>query len=128
MNKGETVTVFNDMCLMAPALLIDKRIKWENSDSTSADAVFTNNDITISAKLLFNEQGQLVNFISDDRYDLSGDTPMNFRFSTPVREYRNYNGINVMSYGEAIWHYPDGEFVYGKFRLKDMEYNCKIVE
>lgn len=128
MDKGETVTVFNDMCLMAPASLIDERITWGNSDSTFADAVFTNNDITISAKLLFNEQGQLVNFISDDRYDLSGDTPMNYRFSTPVRDYRNYNGINVMSYGEAFWHYPDDEFVYGKFRLKNIEYNCKIVE
>lgn len=25
---SETVTFFNDMCVMAPAALIDKRIKW----------------------------------------------------------------------------------------------------
>ena len=42
MNKAETVTVFNDMCLMFPASLIDKRIKWEPIDSTSANATFTN--------------------------------------------------------------------------------------
>lgn len=30
MNQGETVTLFNDLCLMAPAALIDKeRIQWE---------------------------------------------------------------------------------------------------
>jgi hypothetical protein len=28
MDKAETVTLFNDMCLMAPATLIDKRIQF----------------------------------------------------------------------------------------------------
>lgn len=32
-NKAETVTLFNDMCLMAPAALIDKRIEWFAIDS-----------------------------------------------------------------------------------------------
>ena len=128
MNKAETVTVFNDMCLMAPASLIDMRVSWGSSDSTYADATYTNNDISISAKLFFNEIGQLTDFISDDRYDLSGDSPMNYRFSTPVKEYRKFGSMNVMAYGEAIWHYPDGEFVYGKFRLKNIEYNCDSVE
>jgi len=128
MNKAETVTVFNDMCLMAPASLIDKRVSWGSSDSTYADAIYTVNDISISAKLFFNEIGQLIDFISNDRYDLSGDSPMNYRFSTPVKDYREFGGINVMSYGEAVWSYPDGDFAYGKFRLKSIEYNCKSVE
>jgi hypothetical protein len=46
-----------------------------------------------------------------------------YRFSTPVTDYKNINGINVPTYGEAIWHYPDGEFVYGKFSLKTIHYN-----
>ena len=29
MNQGETVTLLNDMCFMAPATLIDKNIKWD---------------------------------------------------------------------------------------------------
>jgi len=28
-----------------------------------------------------------------------------------------------MTYGEAIWHYPDGKFIYGKFNLQQVEYN-----
>lgn len=128
MNIAETVTVFNDMCLMAPASLVDKRVTWGSSDSTYADAIFTNNDISISARLLFNEIGQLTDFISDDRFDISGDTPMKFRFSTPVKDYKKIGGSNVMSYGEAVWHYPNGEFVYGKFRLKNIDYNCNHAE
>lgn len=46
-----------------------------------------------------------------------------YRFSTPVKEYTQINERNVIKYGEAVWHYPDGEFVYGKFYLKSIEYN-----
>lgn len=121
MDKAETVTLFNDMCLMVPATLIDKRIQWEPMDSLTTKAVFTNRGISISATLYFNEAGQLINFISDDRTAISD--MKQYRFSTPVKDYKNINGINVPTYGEAIWHYPDGEFVYGKFNLKSIEYN-----
>ncbi len=122
MDQAETVTLFNDMCLMAPATLIDKRITWQAIDSNSAKATFTNHAITISAILYFNEQGQLVDFISNDR-DVN-----HYPFSTPVSNYKNINGINIMTYGEAIWHYPDGKFVYGKFNLKEVEYNVTAMK
>jgi hypothetical protein len=123
MNKTETVTLFNDMCLMVPATLIDKRIQWQPIDSLTTKAVFTNRGISISAILYFNELGQLINFTSDDRTSISD--MKQYRFSTPVAAYKNINGINVMSGGEAIWHYPDGEFVYGKFNLKNIKYNLR---
>jgi len=123
MNKAETVTVFNDMCLMAPAVLIDKRIEWTPIDSFSAKAIFTNGKNKITATLYFNEQGQLINFISDDRYAI-GDMKQ-YRFSTPVKEYSQMNGRNIWKYGETVWHYPEGEFVYGKFTLKSIEYNVE---
>lgn len=122
MNQAETVTLFNDMCLMAPATLIDKRITWQAIDSNSAKATFTNHSITISAILYFNEEGQLIDFISKDR-DVN-----NYPFSTPVSNYKNKNGLNIMTYGETIWHYPDGKFVYGKFDLKDVEYNVTVLK
>jgi hypothetical protein len=125
MNKAETVTILNDMCIMAPASLIDPRIFWEERDSESITAIFTHKGITVSAQLYFNEKGQLINFISDDRYDVSGDKPQRLRFSTPMSNYRNFHGINVPAYGEAIWHDPEGEFVYGKFYLRDIQYNVK---
>ena len=123
MNKTETVTLFNDMCLMVPSTLIDKRIQWEPIDSLTTKAVFTNRGISISAILYFNESGQLINFTSEDRTAISD--MKQYRFSTPVKDYKNLNGRNVPTYGEAVWHYQDGEFVYGKFNLKDIKYNLK---
>ena len=123
MNKAETVTVFNDMCLMAPASLIDKRIVWTAIDNLSAQATFTNGINKITATLYFNEQGQLINFISDDRYAVN--EMKQYRFSTPVKNYIQIDGRNIIQYGETVWHYPEGEFVYGKFTLKSIEYNVK---
>ena len=58
MNQGETVTLFNDMCFMAPASLIDRNIEWKEIDNITTDAKFTNGNITISATLYFTEEGQ----------------------------------------------------------------------
>lgn len=117
----ETVTFFNDLCLFAPAALIDPRITWEVLDDLSVKASFTTNNTVIMATLYFNEQGQLINFISNDRYSVS--EMKTYPFSTPTKNYKNINGYNLPTYGEAIWHYPDGEFVYGKFNVKSVEYN-----
>ena len=121
MNQTETVTLFNDMCIMAPSTLIDKRIEWETIDSTAVKAVFTNGANKISAALYFNETGQLLNFVSDDRYDVNA--MKQYRFSTPMKNYQQIDGRYVPVYGEAIWHYTEGEFVYGQFVLKSIEYN-----
>jgi hypothetical protein len=117
----ETVTFFNELCLFAPAALFDDRISWETLDALSAKATFNNNGTIISAILYFNEKGQLVNFVSNDRYSVSEMKA--FPFSTPASNYKNINGYQLPSYGEAIWHYPDGEFVYGKFEVVDITYN-----
>ena len=122
LNKAETVTVFNDMCLLAPATLIDERIQWQPIDNSSVKAAFTVNDISISAILYFNEKGQLVNFISNDRYAIAD--MKQYTFLTPVKDFKNINGYNLPGYGEAIWRYPDGDFSYGKFNTIRIQYNC----
>ena len=119
----ETVTFFNDLCLFAPGALIDERISWETIDGHSVKAYFENNGVTISAVLQFNEKGQLVNFESNDRYAVS--EMKKYPFSTPIKDYKNINGYNVPTFGKAIWQYPDGEFVYGKFNLISIEYNIE---
>jgi hypothetical protein len=121
MNKAETVTLFDDMCLMDPATLIDKQIKWKTIDNNNVEATIINEGFEIKANLIFNDKGQLINFISDDRYAIAD--MKRYRFSTLVKDYKSMNGINVPTYGEAIWHYPEGEFVYGKFYLKSIDYN-----
>jgi hypothetical protein len=118
MNVSETVTHFNDMCLLAPGSLIHSNIAWENINDNEVRAKFTNQGITISAILQFNSNGELVNFISDDRYYSSPTNKMQkARWMTPVRDYKEEGGIRFPSYGEAIWAMPEGNFTYAKMKI-----------
>jgi hypothetical protein len=126
MNRAETVTVLNDMCIMAPASLIDTRIQWETVDLHTVKATFHNEGNCITATLYFNDIGQLINFVSDDRYySPTGKTFESVRWSTPVSSYKNINGFNLAAYGEAIWNFPDEDLCYAKFNILDIKYNCK---
>ena len=124
LTKGETVTVLNDMCLMAPASLLSKQIAWEAIDSLKSKIIFTNGAMKVSAVLYFNEKGQLIDFISNDRYETN--TNQWLPFSTPVSDYQPINGMNLIAYGEAVWHYRDTSFTYGKFSVKMIKYNVSL--
>ncbi|OLY92014.1 hypothetical protein SAMN05444008_106208 [Cnuella takakiae] len=128
LDQAETVTFFNDMCVLAPATLVDTRIRWEAIDDASAKAYFTNGSTTISALLLFNKNGELVNFISDDRFAMNAGKLEQHRFSTPLSEYKWFGGYRLASKGEAVWHYPDGLFSYGEFELQSVAYNEAAVQ
>ena len=43
-------------------------------------------------------------------------------FTTPLGNYKDFQGYFLPGYGEAVWHYPEGEFVYGRFTLKELSY------
>jgi len=120
---AETVTFLNDLCLFAPAALVDPRIVWEPLDASSATATFPNKDARISAILYFNEKGYLSNFESRDRFDVNEKGF--FPFTTPVSDYQTYSNLTLPGYGEGVWHYPAGEFVYGRFWVRDIQYNLK---
>ena len=123
MDLSETVTFFNDMCCLAPPTLIDKRIKWLAVERNKVKASFTNNNITVSAWLYFNDKGELINFISDDRY--AADSGKQYPWSTPLKDYHETNGYNLMGNAEVIYSYPDRDLCYGIFKLISVKYNCK---
>ena len=125
MDQGETVTVFNDMCFMAPGTLLSKNIRWEILEPTVVNAIFTNGRLKISARLYFDEGGRLINFVSNDRFETKdGKVYKNYPWSTPVTEFGDINGRIIPAAARAIYHHPEGEFCYAEFFIKDIKYNC----
>jgi hypothetical protein len=124
LTMAETVTLLNDMCLMAPGNLHDQRLSWKEIDNLSCQVTLDNGKYKVSAILYFNEKGELINFVSDDRSALQDDGSLRkARWSTPVRDYRDFGGRKIPTYGEAIWNYPEGDFTYGIFSLTKVSYN-----
>lgn len=129
MDRAETVTLFNDLCILAPAALVDARVTWQPIDDHQARGAFTNGSHTVSAELVFNDDYELVDFVSEDRLRASSDgtTFIRQRWSTPVSDRRTFDSRRVSSRGEARWHAPDpeGEFCYLEFNLDDLIYNIR---
>lgn len=128
MNQAETVTIFNDMCFIAPATLIDSRITWEAINDTTVNAIYNNGGISISAVLYFNENGELVNFVSNDRYDTDGKFYVSYPWATPVEEYQMMNGYLLPSKAKLIYQRSDGDFTYGELEYKSVKYNLTSIE
>jgi hypothetical protein len=121
MNRSETVTFFNDLCVLAPGALVDVAVRWEALDPGSVRATYTQGSETISAVLTFDAQGDLAGFVSDDRYmSADGKTHVKHPWSTPVRNFRDYAGGRLARNGEAIWKLPDRDFTYGEFVLESL--------
>jgi hypothetical protein len=124
LTEAETVTLLNDICIFAPGALVDDRITWKEIDPHTVECRFTNGAYSVSARLIFDQEGALVNFVSDDRGALQDDgTLRKVPWSTPISEYKEFDGRRVPTYGETIYHYPEGPFTYGIFRLKSIRYN-----
>lgn len=138
LNRAETVTLFNDMWLLAPSTLIDAGIVWEEVDPLTVRATWTHAGNTIAATLSFDASGALTNFVSEDRArteDLQslGATEMSpgsavgsknrLRWSTPVSAWRDFGGRKLPVSAQAVWHLPSGDFVYGHFEILDATYN-----
>jgi hypothetical protein len=126
MDQSETVTVFNDRCVFAPASLIDPAIVWTVVDSAVVRAEWANGPHAISAFLRFAPSGELVDWWSDDRGGLTPDGKgvIWMRWSTPLSAYREFGGgRRLASHGEALWHAPEGTFSYITVEIDAVEVN-----
>ncbi|MFH1258203.1 MAG: DUF6544 family protein [Elusimicrobiota bacterium] len=119
MDEASLMRYFNEMMWFPTEYLSDK-IKWETIDKNSAKATYTDGALSCQAALYINEQCQLVNFIAK-RYN--SDRKKLFKWSTPISEYREVNGLRLPVKGEAIWHLDTGDFCYIKLEVTDIEYN-----
>lgn len=125
MDQAETVTLLNDLCVLAPAALVDAPIEWTPIDDHHARATFTNAGHTVRAVITFNDDHELVDFVSDDRLAASADgrmfTPRTW--STPITVFRSFDGRRLGVVGRARWH-PAGEpsFDYLEFHVDRISY------
>lgn len=129
MNQSELVTFFNDLCLMAPAALTDQNVKWLQTKSKAVLASYTNGSHEIKAWLLFNKEGALINFISDDRYAVSENNTFELvPWSTPIQSYKQENAYKLPFQGSGLYHYPNGKQTYIALQIESIQYNKSAID
>jgi len=124
LTRSETVTYFNDLCLLAPGELVRPAVAWEPVDDRTARARFTLGVNTIGATLVFDAEDRLVDFVSEDRNpspDGSASGPV--RWTTPVSATARTGPARVALRAETLWHPASGGWSYGEFELQSLEYD-----
>ena len=123
MDKACLVTFLAECLFVPPALLQDYLSFEEIGDF----------DVKVSAKYKgaegsgvfhFNEKYELVSFTTEDRAVTNKDGSMEYLpWSAECGEYRmSENGINLPTKFRAVWHYPDGDFVYFDGAIDKIDY------
>jgi hypothetical protein len=127
MTRSETVTMLNDMAMLAPGALLDSSIQWTPVDDCTVTASFENAMMRVQATLEFNDAGDLVSFESGDRRQLGpgGTTFTHARWSTPLDRYRAFGSIRLASHGEARWHTSESSYSYVEVSIDDIQYNVR---
>lgn len=119
--NDETVTLMNDVLVLAPAAVLDLPFTFEAAGERSLRATFRNAGYTVSAVLTFDGAGDLVGFVSADR--AHGREGGAATWSTPISGYREIDGIRIGALGDTNWIEPSGEWTYGRFEITSVAYN-----
>jgi hypothetical protein len=124
MDQSETVTFFNDLCLLAPAALLEAEVHWEEGPGRTVRGAFRHQGRRVVAVLRFDDQGDLADFLSEDRFQSAdGKVYLCHPWSTPIRAYGTFDGFHLMAEGDALWQEPAGPFPYARFRVEEIAYN-----
>lgn len=124
MQRAETVTYFNDLCLMAPGALLREDIDWETIDPDHVKGTLRKHGHQVSAILSFNDLGMLDNFISEDRMVINKEGQyIKMPWSTPMHAFGPVGDYYLPKEGQAVWHYPQGDFSYIKLKIDNVSIN-----
>jgi hypothetical protein len=87
--------------------------------------VFTNGGHTVRAELRFDANGDLADFVSDDRGRLGDDgaTMLASRWRTPLTGHRRFGAVRTAGGGEARWQDGGGDFAYAEMTIDAIEDN-----
>lgn len=123
MDKSSLVTFLSESLIIPNAALQDY-IKWEAIDDLHAKATISYHGISVSGIFTFNENGEMLSFVTDDRSAIATDgSSQTVKWSVVCDEYIEVNGIKRPTAFQAIWHYDDGDLVYFDGKGIISEYN-----
>ena len=75
-------------------------------------------------KVTFNEQYEMISFTTNDRAVTNGDGTMEYiPWSAVCGEYQfSETGMKYPTKFQAVWHYPDGDFIYFDGKISSVIY------
>lgn len=110
--------------LFAPTILLQDYITFEEISDFEVRATITYGGQTASGIFTFNEQYEMISFTTNDRAVAGTDGSMEYvPWSALCNDYQlSENGIKYPTKFQAVWNYPDGDFIYFDGVISEVSY------
>lgn len=105
------------------ALLPGDYIEWKEIDSNSAQAVIKDNGYTASGIFTFNEKGEIIKFVTNDRYMEVDGKYFKEQWGGYYGNYQEIEGMKIPTEAEVEWNLSDRDLQYAKLKITDIQYN-----
>lgn len=111
MDESGLVTFLNDLMFCPPAYF-SVPVEWEQIDENHAVISLTDEGITVSATVSFGKDGRIVNWESDDRFaEVDGEQRPD-KWSTPIEEYGEVDGLRIPVSGRGVHNFDGNPYTY----------------
>lgn len=121
MDQGSLMRWLNET-MWFPAAWASPVISWEPVDENSAVGSVSFGGLSVRGEFRFDPEGRLIDFRADRYRDVKGSFEMT-PWSTPLTEHARFDGVELPSYGTALWELEEGNFEYIRIRATDVQYS-----
>ncbi|AKB19662.1 MULTISPECIES: DUF6544 family protein [unclassified Methanosarcina] len=122
MDQGAMMRYLNEM-MWFPSAFLGKNVSFESIDANSARVTLKDIGKSVTATMYFDDEGKVTNFIAP-RYRDMGNNIFEFEnWSTPFREYGEFEGLKLPLKGAGVWNLKEGDLEYIDLTITDLKYD-----
>ena len=122
MDQGAMMRYLNEM-MWFPSAFLGDNISFESIDANSARVTLTDKVNRVTATMYFDDNGKLTNFIAPRYRDMGNNKFDLENWSTPIREYGEYEGLRLPLKGAGVWNLKEGDLEYIDLMITDLKYD-----
>ncbi len=109
--------------VFCPTVLFpDMNIQWSGIDNSTALATIWNQDLNGTAVFHFNNEGEVVKVVTEDRYMGGALDYEREKFTMHFTNYQNVGKFNIPTYCEHQWNLASGDITVGRFQISEIMY------
>lgn len=122
MDQGAMMRYLNEM-MWFPSAFLGENISFEPLDSCSAKVTLKDRGKSVTATMYFDDEGKLTNFMAPRYRDMGSGIFELENWSTPIREYGEFEGLKLPISGAGVWNLKEGDLEYIDLTVIDLEYD-----
>lgn len=122
MDQGAMMRYLSEM-MWFPSALLRNNISFKSIDASSARVTLMDMGKSVTATMYFDGEGRLTNFIAPRYRDMGKGRFELENWSTPIREYGEFEGLRLPVKGAAVWNLREDDLEYIDATITDLKYD-----